>query len=171
MLDLGIIRLSSSSWSSPLHMVPKPTPGDWRPCNAAQTFQHFVDEAFLRLDFVYAYIDDVMRATSSADEHLHHLECIFQCLFHYGIVINPAKCVFSVTSLDFLGHHVSAAGTSPLSSKVQAIAYFPAPTTICKLHDFLGLVNFYRCFISHCASILQPLTHYFPTNTQGQFSL
>ncbi len=32
MLELGIIRPSSSSWSSPLHMVAKRTPGDWRPC-------------------------------------------------------------------------------------------------------------------------------------------
>ena len=32
MLQLGIIRPSSSNWSSPLHMVPKKTPGDWRPC-------------------------------------------------------------------------------------------------------------------------------------------
>ena len=32
MLELGITRPSSSSWSSPLHMVPKRTSGDWRPC-------------------------------------------------------------------------------------------------------------------------------------------
>lgn len=32
MLELGIIRPSKSSWSSPLHVVPKATPGDWRPC-------------------------------------------------------------------------------------------------------------------------------------------
>ena len=32
MLDLGIIRPSSSPWASPLHMVPKKAPGDWRPC-------------------------------------------------------------------------------------------------------------------------------------------
>ena len=31
MLDLGIIRPSSSLWASPLHMVPKKAPGDWRP--------------------------------------------------------------------------------------------------------------------------------------------
>ncbi|CAB4024569.1 gag-pol poly, partial [Paramuricea clavata] len=34
MLDKGIIRPSSSSWASPLHMVPKSQPGDWRPCDA-----------------------------------------------------------------------------------------------------------------------------------------
>ena len=32
MLDKGIVRPSSSPWASPLHMVPKPQPGDWRPC-------------------------------------------------------------------------------------------------------------------------------------------
>lgn len=32
MIKMGIIRPSSSSWASPLHMVPKKSPGDWRPC-------------------------------------------------------------------------------------------------------------------------------------------
>ncbi|XP_049267998.1 uncharacterized protein K02A2.6-like [Rhipicephalus sanguineus] len=32
MLQLGIIHPSSSAWASPLHLVPKHDPGDWRPC-------------------------------------------------------------------------------------------------------------------------------------------
>ena len=32
MLNLGIIRPSSSPWASPLHMMHKKTSGDWRPC-------------------------------------------------------------------------------------------------------------------------------------------
>ena len=31
-LQVGIIRPSSSNWASLLHMVPKKTSGDWRPC-------------------------------------------------------------------------------------------------------------------------------------------
>jgi len=32
MMEQGIIQPSDSQRSSPLHMVPKKTPGDWRPC-------------------------------------------------------------------------------------------------------------------------------------------
>ncbi|KFD60018.1 LOW QUALITY PROTEIN: hypothetical protein M514_27802 [Trichuris suis] len=33
LLRQGIIRPSNSSWSSPLHLVPKHEPGQWRPCD------------------------------------------------------------------------------------------------------------------------------------------
>ena len=125
---------------------------------AAQTFQRFIDEVLRGLDFVYAYIDDLLIASSSEPEHLQQLELLFTRLSEFGVVLNPSKCIFGSTSLDFLGPHISPEGISPLPTKVQAIMDFPPPQFTRQLGEFLGLINFYRRFIPQCATILQPLT-------------
>ena len=73
-------------------------------------------------------------------------------------LLNPTKSQFGVPSLNFLGHIVDRSGISPMEDKVHAIRDFPEITSVRKLREFLGLVNFYRRFIPHCAEIVQPLT-------------
>ena len=46
---------------------------------------------------------------------------------------------------------------SPVADQVQVIRDFPQTTTLCKLWEFLGLVNFYNRFIPSCTNILMPL--------------
>ena len=41
--------------------------------NAAQSFQRFIDEILRGLHFTYAYIDDVLIASNTPDEHAQHL--------------------------------------------------------------------------------------------------
>ena len=125
--------------------------------NAAQTFQHFIDQVLRGLPFTYAYIDDFLIATSSGEEHKHHLRAVLQRLDEYGIVINPLKCMFGVNELTFLGHDVSISGIRPLEDKVQVVRDFPRPYTQRKLREFLGLINLYHQFLNHGAVILKPL--------------
>ncbi|GFX16685.1 retrovirus-related Pol polyprotein from transposon 297 [Trichonephila clavipes] len=54
-------------------------------CNAASTFQHFVDEVLRGLNFVYAFIDEILVASSSEAEHIKHLRLLFQRLDQYGL--------------------------------------------------------------------------------------
>lgn len=136
--------------------------------NAAQTFQRFIDEVTRGLDFCYAYIDDILIASTSEEEHLDHLTTLFQRLQEYGVVINAAKCNFGQSKVKFLGYLVSDAGTSPLPDKVEAINNFSQPASIKDLRRFLGAINFYRRFIPNAARTQAPLNDLLKGNQKGK---
>lgn len=119
--------------------------------NAGQTFQRFVDEMLRGLDFTYAYLDDILVFSKDQKTHETHLHQLFARLKQYGMVINTAKCVFGASEISFLGYSISAAGTSPLPAKVEAIRKFSIPKTVKELRRFLGMLNFYRRFIPSAA--------------------
>ena len=127
--------------------------------NAAQTFQRFIDQVLRGLHFCYAYIDDLLIASTSSEEHQHHLRQVFQRLSDFGVIINPTKCHFGAATLQFLGHHVNQDDIRPLEEKVQVIHDFPLPKSHRKLSEFLGLLNFYRRFLPHTADLLYPLSY------------
>ena len=52
---------------------------------------------------------------------------------------------------------MSKEGVRPLQGKVEAIRSFPQPKTMKQLRRFLGMINFYRRFVSNAARTLQPL--------------
>ncbi|UYV60648.1 hypothetical protein LAZ67_1001758 [Cordylochernes scorpioides] len=87
-------------------------------CNAAQTFQRLINKVLQGLDFAYAYIDDVLIASDSENQH--------------------TKCTFGQTSVKFLGFIITNAGISPDPQRVQAIKDIPIPDTVGKLQRFLG---------------------------------
>ena len=139
--------------------------------NAAQTFQRFIDQVLRGLPYCYAYIDDLLVASNSPEQHKEHLHQVLRRLHEHGIIINPAKCEFGVSELDFLGHRVCSQGIQPLPERVKAIKDFPTPTSLCKLREFLGLVNFYHRFIPNCASILGPLNSLLAAPTEKDHKL
>jgi len=90
-------------------------------CNAAQTFQRLVNTVLAGLDFVFAYVDDVLIASANADQHVEHVRTVLGRFEECGIAINPAKCVFAAKTLTFLGHVVDAQGLRPNPDSVDVI--------------------------------------------------
>lgn len=125
--------------------------------NAGATFQRTMDGILGDLPFCVCYIDDILIYSSSRQEHLQHLSTVLDRLQRNGLVVRYDKCVFGVREVDFLGHHLSPAGVSPLPEKVRAIKQFPAPSTVKALQEFTGLVNYYHRFVPRLASIMAPL--------------
>lgn len=138
--------------------------------NAAQTFQRFMDMVTRGLDFVFVYIDDILVASKTEDDHKAHLKILFEKLSEYGITLKQEKCLFGQNSIDFLGHKISQDGITPSSEKIQSILEFPRPTTLRQAQRFLGMINFYHRFLSHLAEILCPIHAYLAICNPGKKS-
>ncbi len=63
----------------------------------------------------------------------------FAALAASGLAINLEKCVFTVPTLELLGHTISAAFSSPKAQHTAVINSFPVPQGVKKLQIFLGI--------------------------------
>ena len=125
--------------------------------NAGQSFQSYIHRVLGDLHFVFAYIDDILIASSTYEEHENHLRIVFQRLKDYSLRINLGKCEFGKSELDFLCYKLNHEGCFPTPEKVQAITNFTKPKTIVELRRFLGMFNFYRRSLKHAAEDGAPL--------------
>ena len=125
--------------------------------NSAQAFQRLMDSIFGEIPYVFAYINDVLVASRSPEEHAVHLRKVFGLLKANGLSVNVAKCELGVRELDFLGHHVSEAGITPMKARVETILNFPTPTVKKDVQRFVGMIQFYGRFIRGIGAILKPL--------------
>ncbi|GFS03714.1 Pol polyprotein [Elysia marginata] len=122
--------------------------------NAAQSFQSLMDGVLRDVPFAFVYLDDILVASHSRQEHYQHLQQLFMLLSSKGLVINKAKCIFGSDQLDFLGHHVSTQGIAPLPNRVAALRDSKPPQNHTALQRFLGMVNYCHRFLPRIAPIL-----------------
>lgn len=100
---------------------------------------------------IFVYMDDILIASRSTEEHIHHLQLVYQRLKEHGLVVNLKKSECCVNKVDFLGHTITKDGIKPLKAKVDAIISYPRPATANGLQRYLGMYNFYHRFILNSA--------------------
>jgi hypothetical protein len=119
--------------------------------NSPSQFQRTVDAIFKGLDFAHVFIDDVIIASDSVEEHRLHLDAVFQRMRENGLMVKSSKVQLYSTRCNFLGHVISADGVAPQEDKVQAVRDWKVPQDVTQLRGFLGLVGYYRKFIFNFA--------------------
>ena len=127
--------------------------------NSGASFQRLMGHILRGLEYRFAliYIDDIIIFSKSVEEHLSHLEEVFKRLRGANVKLNPKKCSFVKQKVEYLGHVVTPDGISPDPGKVRVVQDFPTPTNLKQLRTFLGLANYYRCFIKGFVHIARPL--------------
>lgn len=114
--------------------------------------------------FVYLD-DDILRET--LQEYHERLREVFEKLRQFNLKIEPDKCEFLKTELNYLGHVVSSEGVKLNPQRVKAIKDFPIPKSTTDVKSFLGLAGYYSKFIPQFSKIAKPLNDLLKKDTSG----
>ena len=137
--------------------------------NAPATFQAYINRALRGLldDFCVVYLDDILIFSQTREEHLRHIREVLARLRRASLFVNPKKCCFFTTEVEFLGFIISTAGVTMDSSRVATIQEWPTPQTYRDVQVFLGFVNYFRRFIHHYSQLSGPLAGLLKGSTAG----
>jgi hypothetical protein len=127
--------------------------------NAPSSFQRNMEALLAGLTWVccLVYMDDIIVYSRSFEEHLQHLQAVFDRLRQGRMFLKPSKCAFLRRELPFLGHLLTKEGLKPDPAKVAVIRDARPPRSIHEVRCFLGLANYYRRFIEGFADVAEPL--------------
>lgn len=126
---------------------------------AAATFTKLMRKLLEGIPDAYHYIDDVLVATDSWQEHIDTLGEVLSRLRSAGLTIKPKKCEIGFHQISFLGHRIGLGLIAPKQEILTRIQDSPRPTTKRQVRSFLGLTGFYREFIPNYAGLAAPLTN------------
>jgi len=130
--------------------------GNWAPKRmffglqgAPATFQALMMKVLSGLqEYSLVYVDNRCIFLPDWQTHLKHLQTVFDRFREHNLRLHPKKCFFAVPQILYLGHVTSESGIAASDKKVQLIKNYPTPKTQNQLRSALGLINFYRKFIS-----------------------
>ena len=127
-------------------------------CNSPDIFQEKMSTLLSDLEYVRAYIDDLLCITSGTyEDHLDKLKTVFQRLRSAGLKVNANKSFFARDQLEHLGYWITQEGVQPVTKKVDAILRIAEPKNKKELRRFIGLVNYYRDMWIRRSHVLAPL--------------
>jgi hypothetical protein len=127
--------------------------------NMLASFQWDMDVVLSGLNWVLTlvYINDIIVFSRTFEDHLGHLQEVFQQLWAANMYMKPSKCNFCQHELLFLGHIMHKDSIMANPEKLHAIQVMTRPANIMEVHVFLGLCNYYCWFMLDFAQLVDTL--------------
>lgn len=128
--------------------------------NAPSVFERFMKHVFGRMissGKLLTYLDDLLIATLSLEEHLEILQEVIDIIVRNGLHLRFDKCSFLQHEIVYLGYKITENSIRPNENNLNAIQSFPVPYNVKDVQSFLGLCSYFRKFIKNFAGIAKPL--------------
>lgn len=108
-------------------------------------------------NFVITYLDDILIASHTPEEHVRHVDQVLTKLEGVGFRLNKEKCEFMKAEIRFLKHTFNEIRAEINEETKLAIKNFRRPNNKHAVQSFLGLVNWERRFVRNLAGLTKPL--------------
>lgn len=124
---------------------------------APASFARLMDQLMADAENVITYLDDVLIHSKNHTSHLQHLRVAVDRIGAANLRLNPRKCTFGSSKVEYLGHTLTSTGIRPGNDKAKAVAEADTPKSLKQLRSFLGLANYFRQYIPNYSRIASPL--------------
>jgi len=108
--------------------------------------------------YAIPYVDDIIVFSKNLEDHLKHIQEVFDRLRQNGLKLKLSKCSFLDEETHYLGFILNKTGYKPDPDKVRAIRTVPPPKSVKEVRSFIGMCGFYRRIVPNFSEIAKPLT-------------
>jgi hypothetical protein len=108
------------------------------------------------------YIDDRLIHGKDPETFLTNVRKVFERLREFNVAVNPKKTKLGLAEVEYVGHVVSAEGTSFTEEKRLKVLQFPLPETQKNLLQFIGLASYFRDHVPNITEMTIPLRKLIP---------
>lgn len=125
--------------------------------HVSSQFQRTMSIALEGLPFVRFFVDDIVCASMSFEEHKVHLKQVIERLTKVNLKLNPKKCRFFQKEIYLLEFLISPKGISMDRKKLANVLEFPQSKTGKDIQSICGVIGYFRKLIPNVSSIMAPL--------------
>ena len=125
--------------------------------HVSSQFQRTMSIVLDGLPFVRYFVDDIVCASKTVEEHKDHLKQVIQRLTAVNLKLSTKKCNFFQSEVYLLGFRISAQGIGMDRRKLVNVIDFPQPKTGHDIMRYCGLINYFRMLLPNVSTIMAPL--------------
>ncbi|KAJ3655671.1 hypothetical protein Zmor_014792 [Zophobas morio] len=131
---------------------------------APELFQKLNTNNFGDIEGVSVYIDDLLIAGETEEEHDAILNKVIDRARKLNIKFNQSKVQYRKSQVKYLGHLFSKDGMQPDPDRIKSIIQLKEPKNKKDLQKVLGMFNYFRNFLPNLSEITDPLRNLLKNN-------
>jgi len=128
--------------------------------NSSATFQAMMNKILKDLineGKVAAFVDDVLVETEEEEGYDKIVEEVLRQLEENDLYVKLEKCAWKVRKVPFLGVVIGEGKRKMEEEKIAGVLKWPISQCVRDVRKFLGLANYYQCFVKDFAKVALPM--------------